>query len=77
MNCHNELSSNQRMYSSGLCPLCGYKHRDAGTIVYTYEKAYRNIRIAPFWMFWKRQHKREYLDDALQIEEKSNANGLY
>lgn len=58
--CDGELTRHQKMYSDGRCPLCGHKGKYAGTIVNTTEKAYRLVRVAPWWKFWIKRFKREF-----------------
>lgn len=41
INCNEELTYKQKMYSYGRCPKCGFKDKNAATIVQTYEKAYK------------------------------------
>ena len=38
VECNKELTTDQRMYSFGRCPFCGYKDKGTGTIVETNEK---------------------------------------
>ena len=53
VKCDQEMSDSTKMYSSGRCPYCGHKGRNAVTIVDTYERAYRNLYMKPLWMFWQ------------------------
>lgn len=43
VNCDTKLTDNERMYSDGMCPHCGYKDKSACTIVEAYEKAEETI----------------------------------
>ena len=54
VNCDKRLSNSTVMYSDGRCLHCGYKGEHAGTIVDTYEKAYRVefSEPSPWWKFW-------------------------
>lgn len=49
--CEGVLSWNQVMNSSGLCPLCGFRTKDAITAVSTTKHAYRE-EPRPWWRFW-------------------------
>jgi hypothetical protein len=49
--CQGVLTWNQVMYSAGLCPLCGFRHADAVTVVEHTRHAYRE-EPRPWWMFW-------------------------
>ena len=51
-SCKQELTRNQRMYSYGVCPLCGYKDIKNLTIVATIEMVKKYIKIHPWWKFW-------------------------
>lgn len=59
IKCHQELTDFQRMYSNGRCPLCGYKHPSACTIVEVFERPFKWVRINPRWKFWKKQYERQ------------------
>ena len=61
-NCHGEVSWRTKMDSDGRCPLCGYKGKDACTIMDTKETAYKLVRINPFYKFWKPKFKRVWAD---------------
>lgn len=41
IECDHKLTDHERMYSHGRCPYCGFKHKDACTIVKTREEAKR------------------------------------
>ena len=58
VNCDEELSSFERMYSDGRCPYCGFKHPSSCTIVRTKEGFYYYERVAPWWKFWVRNKVR-------------------
>lgn len=62
VNCKKEMSDRVKMYSSGLCPMCGHDSRS--TICNAHLRAYKNVRINPVWKPWKKQYKRVYRDDA-------------
>jgi hypothetical protein len=49
--CRGVLGWNQIMYSAGLCPLCGFRHTDAVTIVEHTRHPYREEQ-RPWWRFW-------------------------
>lgn len=56
VSCEQRLSWDQVMHSFGRCPMCGCKGRHAGTIVDTFERAYRVVRVehaSKWWQFWK------------------------
>lgn len=60
VNCKEELTKHEIMYSNGRCPKCGYKGENAVTICDTFERGYRLVRKYPFWMFWEKS-EREYI----------------
>jgi len=41
VKCDGQLDNKERMYNLGVCPLCGFKHRSAVTVVETYYRAFR------------------------------------
>lgn len=51
VGCKGELSYTTMMYSEGRCPLCGFKHPDACTIVECSESAARRV-YPSWWNFW-------------------------
>jgi len=69
VNCHSELSYNNRMYSHGRCSACGYKGKNAGTIVDTYEKAYtiEKIPSGKWWIPDKKVKKYKDINYSLQF----------
>lgn len=60
VECEGVLTSRQRHYADGRCPLCGYKSKFAGTIVVTTERGFR-YKPRPWWAIWVPK-AREYLD---------------
>lgn len=60
-NCHRTLTNRQRMHNQGLCPFCGFRRHDAGTVV---ETCVRAVRVKyDFWFIPIRTEVREYPDD--------------
>lgn len=51
-NCNTAVSYITKMTSYGRCPHCGYKGKDAVTIMETIEVPYRLRWTAPAWQFW-------------------------
>jgi len=51
VKCDGQITYYIKMDNHGRCPLCGYKHPDACTIVETYEKACRYLN-----------YKKEYIN---------------
>ena len=56
LQCEKELTSDQVYHSSGRCPLCGLKHKQASSIVYTYELGYEEVKV-PSGKWYKRDQK--------------------
>jgi hypothetical protein len=74
IECKKPMSYNTMMYSHGRCPMCGYKHPRACTIVECTEHGYKDETIVSqasvrpkWWEFWKptfqAQTKRVYRED--------------
>lgn len=66
VSCKERLTEHDRYYSHGRCPHCGYKGEHAGTIIDTFERAYRIVVIdsPPWWKFWvKPTTKIEYKEE--------------
>ena len=60
IKCHGRLSNHSVMYSNGMCPLCGYKDRQAGTIVETYFRPFRwKVYRRKGWLGWILPRRRE------------------
>ncbi len=58
VECKKPINEIDKMYSDGRCPHCGFKHKNACTIVKTTEHAVKIVKkpIEPppkFWEFWK------------------------
>lgn len=53
INCNKILNFHEVYNSRGLCPKCGYKDKNAVTIVKTKEIPYRLARRSKWWEFWK------------------------
>lgn len=60
INCEKRLSEYQIMYSEGTCKFCG--NTNNSTIVDTKKLRIKQTRINPIWMFWKKQFKREAIN---------------
>jgi len=57
VDCAEEMTWDQMMNSHGCCPYCGYKGPNADTVVDTYERSYKMVRIAPWWKLCAPQFK--------------------
>ena len=53
-NCEKELSIEEKMFSDGRCPRCGWKSPLAGTVCKTIERGYRLQTTGKWWQFWKK-----------------------
>jgi predicted RNA-binding Zn-ribbon protein involved in translation (DUF1610 family) len=57
VSCRQPLTKNQVLYSEGMCPKCGHRKTNAGTIVAVEGVPYRLRRTGPWWMIWKRPER--------------------
>jgi len=64
VSCNASLTNDQRMYSEGTCPFCGYRGPTADTIVESYPRAYEKVRIAPWWKFWVKRFTYRWRDES-------------
>ena len=64
VNCDQQLTSDERFGNSGVCVHCGHKSKSACTIVETYTRAYRRVRVASWWNIFRigRKFKIEWKD---------------
>jgi predicted RNA-binding Zn-ribbon protein involved in translation (DUF1610 family) len=66
VSCKERLNEDERYWSHGRCPHCGFKSKNACTIVESYERAYRIIELdsIPWWKFWAEPRtKIEYMEE--------------
>lgn len=59
VKCDTPINNSQRMHSNGTCPFCGWTNNS--TIVDSRKKTIKQTRINPFWKFWKKQFKRDFI----------------
>lgn len=52
--CDKRISYHQKMYSSGICPHCGYDSKS--TVNQTKNVVVRQITHHKWWQFWKKKY---------------------
>jgi uncharacterized CHY-type Zn-finger protein len=60
--CHHELTYDEKLYSDGVCPYCGFSDKKNSTIVSTYEKNFKWVETNYGWKFWKPKREKVFID---------------